>query len=159
MDWANFKHSAPELAALAGERFQRHGFVLVGTLRRNGWPRISPVEPLIVEGVLYLGMSYRSRKALDLLRDPRITVQTVVINKDGSEGDIKLYGHAEDVQSPETRRTYLEAVQRELGYELSADEPFHLFAVDVESAAYVVIEDGEQKVRVWPQRPDAPALV
>jgi hypothetical protein len=30
--------------------------VLVGTLRANGWPRISPVEALIVDGGLYLGM-------------------------------------------------------------------------------------------------------
>ena len=150
MAWEQFKQSAPELAGLAEERFQRHGLVLAGTLRNDGWPRISPVEPLIVEGVLYLGMSYRSRKALDLLRDPRITVQTIISNKDGTEGEIKLYGHAEDVQSPETRRTYLDAVRRELGYDFSADEPFHLFAVNVESAAYVVIEGGEQKVRVWP---------
>ena len=107
MNWSQFKQSAPDLASLAEERFQRHGLVLIGTLRRNGWPRISPVEPLIVEGVLYLGMTYRSHKALDLLSDPRITVQTIVTNKDGTEGEVKLYGRAEDVQSAETRRTYL----------------------------------------------------
>ena len=150
MNWSQFKQSAPDLASLAEERFQRHGLVLIGTLRRNGWPRISPVEPLVVEGVLYLGMTYRSHKALDLLSDPRITVQTIVSNKDGTEGEVKLYGRAEDVQSAETRRTYLEAVRREMGYELPDGEEFHLFAVDIESAAYVVIEDGEQKVRVWP---------
>ena len=109
MNWSQFKQSAPDLARLAEERFQRHGLVLIGTLRRNGWPRISPVEPLVVEGVLYLGMTYRSHKALDLLSDPRITVQTIVTNKDGTEGEVKLYGRAEDVQSAETRRTYLEA--------------------------------------------------
>ena len=135
---------------MAEERFQRHGLVLIGTLRRDGWPRISPVEPLIVDGVLYLGMSWRSRKALDLLWDPRITVQTIVSNKDGTEGEVKLYGRAEDVRSTETRRTYLEAVRREMGYELSEAEEFHLFAVDIESAAYVVIEGGEQRVKVWP---------
>ncbi len=157
MNWSQFKQSAPDLASLAEERFQRHGLVLVGTLRRDGWPRISQVEPLIVDGALYLGMSYRSRKALDLLRDSRITVQTIVTNKDGTEGEVKLYGRAEDVQSPEVKRTYLEAVRRELGYELSADEEFHLFAVDVSSAAYVAIEDGEQKVRVWPEVESTPA--
>ena len=99
MNWSQFKQSAPDLASLAEERFQRHGLVLIGTLRRNGWPRISPVEPLVVEGVLYLGMTYRSHKALDLLSDPRITVQTIVSNKDGTEGEVKLYGRAEDVQS------------------------------------------------------------
>ncbi len=150
MNWSQFKQSALDLASLAEERFQRHGFVLIGTLRRNGWPRISPVEPLIVDGVLYLGMSWRSRKALDLLRDPRITVQTIVSNKDGTEGEVKMYGRAEDVQSPETRRTFLEAVRREMGYDLSEGEELHLFAVDVQSAAYVVIEGGEQRVKVWP---------
>ena len=150
MNWTQFKESAPDIAGLAEERFQRHGLVLIGTLRRNGWPRISPVEPLIVEGVLYLGMTYRSHKALDLLNDPRITVQTIVSNKDGTEGEVKLYGRAEDVRSTETRRTYLEAVRRELGYELPDGEEFHLFAVDIESAAYVVIEDGAQRVLVWP---------
>ena len=49
MNWTQFKESAPDLAKLAEERFQRHGLVLVGTLRRNGWPRISLVEPLTVE--------------------------------------------------------------------------------------------------------------
>ena len=98
MNWSQFKQSAPDLASLAEERFQRHGLVLIGTLRRNGWPRISPVEPLVVEGVLYLGMTYRSHKALDLLSDPRITVQTIVSNKDGTEGEVKLYGRAEDVR-------------------------------------------------------------
>ena len=87
---------------------------------------------------------------MDLLRDQRISVQTIVSNKDGTEGEVKLYGRAEDVQSAETRRVYLEAVRREMGYELPDGEEFHLFAVDIESAAYVVIADGEQKVRVWP---------
>ena len=150
MNWTQFKESAPDLAKLAEERFQRHGLVLVGTLRRNGWPRISPVEPLTVESILYLGMSWGSRKALDLLRDPRITVQTIVSNKDDTEGEVKLYGRAEDVQSAETRRTYLEAVRREMGYDLPEGQEFHLFAVDIESAAYVVIEGGEQTVRLWP---------
>ena len=95
-------------------------------------------------------MSWGSRKALDLLRVPRITVQTIVSTKDGTEGEIKLYGRAEVVRSAETRRTYLEAVRREMGYELSDGEEFHLFAVDIESAAYVVIEDREQRVKVWP---------
>ena len=95
-------------------------------------------------------MTWRSQKARDLLRDPRITVQSIVSNKDGTEGEIKLYGRAEVVRSGETRRTYLEAVRREMGYELSDGEEFHLFAVDIESAAYVVIEDGEQRVKVWP---------
>ena len=78
MIWEDFKQSAPILAALGEERFQRTGLVLIATLRKDGWPRISPVEPLIADGHLYLGMMWQSRKALDLLRDPRCTVHSVV---------------------------------------------------------------------------------
>ena len=72
MTWGKFKSHSPELAALGEERFESTGLVLLGTLRKDGWPRISPVEPLIADGHLYLGMMWQSRKALDLLRDPRV---------------------------------------------------------------------------------------
>jgi hypothetical protein len=74
MHWEEFKQQAPQLAAKGEDRFDRAGLVLLGSLRRNGFPRISPVEPLIVHGKLYLGMMWQSRKALDLIRDPRCTI-------------------------------------------------------------------------------------
>jgi len=67
MTWDEFKRSAPEMAGLGEERFERTGLVLVGTIRKDGWPRISPVEPLIVDGDLSLGMMWQSKKAKDLL--------------------------------------------------------------------------------------------
>ena len=76
----------------ARSEFERSGLVLLGTLRKNGWPRISPVEAYITDGHLYLGMMWQSRKALDLLRDPRCTVHSVVSKPDGSEGEFKVYG-------------------------------------------------------------------
>ena len=78
MDWEEFKRADPELAALGEERIEATGLVLLGTLRKNGFPRISPVEPLLTMGRLYLGMMWQSRKALDLLRDPRCTVHSTV---------------------------------------------------------------------------------
>ena len=74
--WQQFAAQSPELAAIGEAQFARTGLALVGTFRRDGWPRISPVEPFIVDGLLYLGMTWRSVKALDLLRDPRCVVQT-----------------------------------------------------------------------------------
>ena len=50
--WAEFAEAAPELAALGVAQFGQTGLALVGTLRRNGWPRISPVEPFIANGQL-----------------------------------------------------------------------------------------------------------
>jgi hypothetical protein len=59
----------------ARERFLADGLILVGTLRRDGSPRISPNEPAFGGGRFFVSMMWRSRKALDVLRDPRVTVQ------------------------------------------------------------------------------------
>ena len=50
MTWQEFAQQDPELAALGQERLDRNGLVMVATLRKNGWPRISPVEPLFHNG-------------------------------------------------------------------------------------------------------------
>ena len=56
LTWQEFARENPELAALGEERLDRNGLVMLATLRKNGWPRISPVEPLFFNGQLYLGM-------------------------------------------------------------------------------------------------------
>ena len=81
VSWGVLADRDPELAALGLDRFERTGLALVGTLRKNGWPRISPVEPVIAGGQLYLGMMWQSVKALDLLRDPRCTVHSTVSDR------------------------------------------------------------------------------
>ena len=45
-------------------------------------------------GEVLLGMMYRSKKALDLLRDPRCVLHSTVSNPNGSEPELKLYGRA-----------------------------------------------------------------
>ena len=148
MDWEEFKRADPELEALGEERIEAARLVLLGTLRKNGFPRISPVEPLLTMGRLYLGMMWQSRKALDLLRDPRCTVHTTVSDRHGSEGEFKLYGLGLEVRDPEKRRLYGEALYEKIG--IKPEEPeFHLFAVDIESAAYAVIRDEEWFRRIW----------
>ena len=148
MRWQEFKHSAPELAALGEERFERTGLILLGTLRKHGWPRISPVESLIVDGELYLGMMLNSTKARDLLRDSRCVVHSTVSNKDGSEGEFKLYGRANEIQSQETKRRYGEALYQKIGWE-PEDSEYHLFSIEIESAAYVGFENDEKFHEVW----------
>ena len=148
MTWEEFQRSDPELAALGRERFDRTGLILLGTLRKNGWPRISPVEVLITDGQLYLGMMWRSRKALDLLRDPRCTVHSTVFDRAGTEGEFKVYGHAVDVQDVEARRRYGDALYEKIQVRPDESE-YHLFAVDIQSAAFVIIRNEEMVHQEW----------
>ena len=148
MRWEEFRRSDPELAALEEERFDRTGLVLLGTLRRNGWPRISPVEPLITAGHLYLGMMWQSQKILDLLRDPRCTVHSTISDREGTEGEFKVYGYAVDIQDLEARRCYGDTLYEKI--QVRPEEPeYHLFSVDIQSVAFVIIRDEKMTHQVW----------
>jgi Pyridoxamine 5'-phosphate oxidase len=159
MRWADFMDACPELAALGEERFRRHEVMLLGTLRKNGWPRISPVEMDFVGGELMVGMMWQSPKALDLLRDPRYVAHSVVTNRSGEEGDFKLYGTARDIQDADTRARYRAAIQARIDW-APMEPSFHLFALDVDAAGFVVFGtnaigmawDAERGLRRWSQR-------
>ena len=146
--WQQFAEAAPELAALGEAQFARTGLALVGTLRRDGWPRISPVEPFIADGQLYLGMMRRSVKALDLLRDPRCVVHSTVVDRHGTEGEFKVYGRAAEVTDPDEWRLFAEAVYAAIGFRPTEGEG-HCFAIAIESVAFSRLEGEEFHRQVW----------
>jgi hypothetical protein len=144
--WAEFAEACPELATIAEGRLLGPGVALLGTLRRDGSPRISPCEVFIVDADLMLGMMWNSMKARDLLRDPRIVVHSAVANRDGKEGDVKLYGRAVDVPEPERRTAYADHLEEKIDWR--PNEPFHLFALDIERAGYAVF-GGDPYALAW----------
>jgi hypothetical protein len=107
---------APELARQVRERFDATGLCLVATLRSDGWPRISPVEPLILEGRLYLGMIPNSTASRDLARDPRWLVHSTVTDKTGTEGEVKLYGNARRIRDEDEIERYCVALEATIGW-------------------------------------------
>jgi hypothetical protein len=89
MHWSDIEHAQPRLAVLARERLIDPGVVLVATIRQDGTPRVSPVEPYVLDGDLWLSMMWQSTKARDLLRDPRVLVHSVITDRDGTEGELE----------------------------------------------------------------------
>ena len=143
LSWAQFAANEPTIAGHAQERFQATGLCLIATLRNNGFPRVSPVEPIIHAGELYLGMMWQSRKARDLQRDPRCAVNSVVTDREGTEGEVKLYGEAREVTDPDEREQYCVALNEAIGWRPESDE-FHLFALQIAEAAYLKFEEAGQ---------------
>jgi len=143
--WEEFESQAPELAATARSEFDRYGMVLVGTIRRDGSPRISCVLPYVLDGELYLGMMWQSRKAIDLLRDPRLVLHNAISTNRGDEIEISLRGHTIEIRDEEVRRRYVASLPEWRGRD------FHLFAVDIERVGLIRYERGEQHVKVWPR--------
>ncbi len=143
--WGDFEAAAPLLARLGRERFEESGLALVGTLRRDGSPRISPVDVLFVDEHLYIGMMPRSMKALDLLRDPRCVLHSATSNQSGAQGDFKLYGRALPVHEPELRQRFHDAVFEATGWR-PPDET-HDFTVAVEGAGLVLFGERAEQLR------------
>lgn len=133
---------------MARERFASTGLIMLGTVRRNGWPRISPVEFLFVDGELVLGMMWRSKKALDLLHNPKCVVHSTTTSKQGDEGDVKLYGLAVDIVDPPRRRRMEQVTMEEMGFDLEGQQ-YHAFAVDIRSAGYTIFADERLRSRTW----------
>jgi hypothetical protein len=71
---------------------------------------VSPVEPLVLDGDLWLSMMWQSWKAIDLLRDDRILVHSITTTRDGKEGEMKLRGRAIRIDDSATRIRYRDAV-------------------------------------------------
>ncbi len=145
MKWGEFKDAVPELAALGEKLFDQSGVVLVGTIRKDGSPRISPVEFIITDGNLYFGTMWRSLKALDLLRDPRCTVHSSISDRMAPDGEFKLHGRAIDVEDAEERHRYCQALYEKIGWNPEGMQ-FHLFSIEVQSAGFFMTEGSEARL-------------
>jgi hypothetical protein len=146
--WDEFESACPGIASIARERFAKDELVLLGTTRPDGSPRISPCEVDFAAGHLFLGMMWRSKKALDLLRDPRIAVHSVPSDRFNPGGDVKLYGRVVDIEDAELRTAFREEIKRRIDW--APDEPdYHLFSLDVEQAGYLSFGEDNERAMAW----------
>ena len=122
---------APELARLGMARLNSAHVALLGTLRRDGSPRISPIEPHIAEGQLLIGAMAWSAKASDLRRDPRYALHSVVTGPDTEEGELKLSGPA--VEAGQDLRTAAAGAW----WQVSAPEKALVFTLHIGQAVFI----------------------
>ncbi|MDQ4024584.1 MAG: pyridoxamine 5'-phosphate oxidase family protein [Actinomycetota bacterium] len=151
MRWQQLRALEPRLAERGERLLGEPGVVLVATLRDDGSPRLSPTEPLFWRGDLWLSMMLGSRKARDLMRDPRILVHNVVTNRDGREGEFKVRGRALAQRDEQLQTDYAATVSRTLGWSPEVGR-FHLFSVDIDDVTFIRYdpETGDQYVARWP---------
>jgi hypothetical protein len=145
MGWRDLERAAPQLAAVARERVLGKRVALLGTIRSDGSPRISPVEPYLCDGRLLFGAMGWSWKAADLVRDPRFTLHSTVTSPDGGEPEIKLYGRANEADPA------LRAICRDAWWVGRPESSARVFEAEVTQATLVVwdLAAGELSVRTW----------
>jgi hypothetical protein len=144
LTWAELEQAAPEIAARGRELIEKFQFVLVGTLTKDGSPRITPVEAYIIDGHLLANMIPRSLKARDLLRDARVYVHAPVTAKENSP-EFKLAGRAEVLEDEELLRKLDDLFWEMIQWRPAPDS--HYFEFLAERAAYVTYGDGQTSIR------------
>lgn len=148
MSWAELEAAAPEIARRGKERLEQTRVALLGTLRKDGSPRISPVEPFLTRGHLLFGAMSWSSKTRDLLRDPRCVLHSAVSGPDAGEGELKLYGRAaeagEELRDAPSGGWWLEQPR----------EAATVFALDIEQAVFISwdLDRGQMTLRRWSPR-------
>lgn len=153
--WIEFAEEAPELASLAEELLGATGLMMLGTLRADGFPRISPMEPVLKDGKLvlhggrlWLGMMPGATKAQDLKRDGRFYLHNATVDKMVSKGDVKLWGIATEVADHDTLVRFAEDIFVSTGYRFEVGN-FDAFDVDLLGASMVNVGGDVMVVRTW----------
>ncbi len=153
--WAEFADAAPHIAEIFQRRHRAAGnLCMLATLRSDGFPRISPMEPRIFEDQLWISGMPDTTKYRDLQRDPRLCLHTATVDTAVSEGDAKLWGRAYVVPYDELHRRFAAALFDEIGLDLREQE-FDLIGVDITGASAVEVHDDHLDITVWkPGQPE-----
>ncbi len=149
VNWLGLEDAAPELARTGKERLDKARVALLGTLRRDGSPRISPVEPFWANGELLFGAMAWSRKAEDLRRDPRCVLHNAIVHGHAGDPEVKLYGRASEVRDSAVRNACADAWWIARPQEIAL-----VFALDIEQAILVEwdLQRGEMMTKRWSLR-------
>lgn len=148
--WHEFAEEAPRIAAVFERRHRAAGnLCLLATLRADGSPRISPMEPRIFEGRLVLVGMPNTRKFADLDRDPRFSLHTATVDPHVGDGDAKVWGVVRDEQDRDLHRRFAEALLAETGMDLRAARFAPFRVADLTGASSVEFVDGELTIRIW----------
>ena len=148
--WSDVLTAAPDLAKKVQARFDAHGLAMLATLRRDGYPRISPIEALFTDETIWLGMMPDSTKALDLRRDPRLSLHNATEDRNVSEGDAKLVGHAVRI-TDEAEITRARGIFAAHTGSPPPEGPMELFTVDVREISFLRPAGDHLDIESWKQ--------
>jgi hypothetical protein len=131
VSWKDVGLDAPGFALRVEEALTRNRHMTMATLRADGAPRISGTELEVTAGELWLGSMARARKAIDLLRDPRVAV------------------HGPTADPPDDAKRWVgEAKVAGRAVEVAHDDSSHRFRIDVEEVVFTHLNSAGDRLVV-----------
>jgi hypothetical protein len=142
MSWKFLEDEQPELAAFGAERLNGK-VAYLATVRKDGWPRVHPMTPIIGGGHLFVFMEPTSPKGHDLERDGRYAIHCAVTDSSGASGEFTISGLAHRTDNLELRALAVEKASYPVA------DRYILFEFEVESAASTLYPDHQVLRQSW----------
>lgn len=148
--WTEFADEAPRIAEIFLRRHAATGnLCLLSTLRSDGYPRISPIEPSIFDGRLVLVGMPDTTKFRDLERDSRFCLHTATVDTMVGDGDAKVFGDARNEQDKDLHERFAADLFEHSGMDMRGQDFDPFFVGDLTSASSVEVENHQLKITVW----------
>ena len=145
----DLESAAPSIAAFFRQRIEATGLSLVGTIRSDGWPRVSGWEAFFCDGALYMGSMPNAVKVLDLRRDPRCCVLTPIADKDDVAGEAKLFCRAREITDVDEWERARTSFLEDRGFDMGEPGGSHLLTHEIDGAAWQRVEGDEWRTTSW----------
>ncbi len=150
MSWSEFVLAAPTVAEIFERRcVAADNLCMLGTVRADGSPRISPMEPRIFEDRLWIIGMPGTRKFGDLAADPRFCLHSATVSTHPTDGDAKLSGRVHHIPDREQQQRFAEHLFTLIGLDIRGQEFESFYAADITSASPVQLVDGHLDITVW----------
>jgi hypothetical protein len=153
--FADVENAEPDLADRARAILRSTTNAVLGTIRRDGSPRLSGADPYFHDGQLRIWSMPGARKGQDLRRDPRVALHSIPWDsrklRDGAgdvgEADAKVSGTAVLALDHGERSAFRAWLRSERGFE--PPEDWDLFTIDIDALTVIAVDDGQLVVDRW----------
>lgn len=149
-NWDEFTAAAPRISTIFTRRHTATGnLCFLGSIRKDGSPRISPMEPRMFEGHLVVGGMPNTRKFADLARDPRFELHTATTDTHVGDGDAKLWGTVTNLQDEALHQRFAQALYDAIGFDLRGEKFDPFYVADISGASSVEVVGEHLEITVW----------
>ena len=153
--FADVENVEPDLANRVRAILSSTTNAVLGTIRRDGSPRLSGADPYFHDGHLRIWSMPHARKGQDMRRDPRVMVHSIpwdsrklrVGAADVGQADAKVSGTAVLTSDAGELSAFRDWLRSERGIEPPPD--WDLFTIDLDTLTVVSVDNGQLVVDRW----------
>jgi len=153
--FSDVQNVEPDLADRARAILTSTTNAVLGTIRRDGSPRLSGADPYFHDGQLRIWSMPRARKGEDLRRDPRLALHSIPWDsrqlRDGATdvgaADAKVSGTATATTDPGEVSAFRAWLTSERGFE--PPEDWDLFTIDIDALTVISADSGQLVIDRW----------